>query len=176
MRQRRRLSEPGRRLRQDHVQVRPRIEMRPEQFPDWKPRSQFKNLERFVSPNHRQLVQSIPRLSAPSCHLLGKINTIGTLFSTRQHNRIFFDHYQNHRCHIEKNVHILFILPSRLMVLRVNKLSMAWSAQLSFMNYCLYYFAIFIGRPLIDRKACWPKKMMVDQKLFFSKNNTFCME
>ena len=26
---------------------------------------------------------SIPRLSAPSCHLLGKINALGTFFSTR---------------------------------------------------------------------------------------------
>ena len=28
--------------------------------------------------NHRQLVRSIPRLSAPSCHLLGKISAMGT--------------------------------------------------------------------------------------------------
>ena len=34
--------------------------------------------------NHRQLVRSIPRLSAPSCHLLDKINAMGTFFSLRQ--------------------------------------------------------------------------------------------
>ena len=34
--------------------------------------------------NHRQLVVSIPRLTASSCHLLGKINAMGTLFSMRQ--------------------------------------------------------------------------------------------
>ena len=32
---------------------------------------------------HRQLVVSIPRLSVPSCHLLGKINVMGTFFSIR---------------------------------------------------------------------------------------------
>ena len=32
---------------------------------------------------HRQLLCSIPRLSAPSCHLLGKISTMGTFFSMR---------------------------------------------------------------------------------------------
>ena len=32
---------------------------------------------------HRQLVVSIPRLSVPFCHLLGKINAMGTFFSTR---------------------------------------------------------------------------------------------
>ena len=32
---------------------------------------------------HRQLVVTIPRLSATSCHLLGKINAAGTFFSTR---------------------------------------------------------------------------------------------
>ena len=31
----------------------------------------------------KQLVCSIPRLSAPPCHLLGKIKTMGTFFSTR---------------------------------------------------------------------------------------------
>ena len=31
----------------------------------------------------RQLVRSIPRLSAPSRHLLGKISAMGTFFSTR---------------------------------------------------------------------------------------------
>ena len=31
----------------------------------------------------KQLVRSIPRLSAPSCHLLGKINAMGTFYSTR---------------------------------------------------------------------------------------------
>ena len=30
---------------------------------------------------HKQLVVSIPKLSAPSCHLLGKINAVGTFFS-----------------------------------------------------------------------------------------------
>ena len=33
---------------------------------------------------HIQLLVSIPRLSAPSCHLVGKINALGTFFSTRQ--------------------------------------------------------------------------------------------
>ena len=33
---------------------------------------------------HRKLVVSIPRLSAPFCHLLGKINAMGTFFSMRQ--------------------------------------------------------------------------------------------
>ena len=32
---------------------------------------------------HRQLVVSISRLSAPSCHLLGKINAMGTFFSMK---------------------------------------------------------------------------------------------
>ena len=32
---------------------------------------------------HRQLVRSIPRLSAPACHLLGKINAMRAFFSTR---------------------------------------------------------------------------------------------
>ena len=32
---------------------------------------------------YRQLVVSIPRISAPSCHLMGKINAMGTFFSTR---------------------------------------------------------------------------------------------
>ena len=31
--------------------------------------------------HHRQFVVSIPRLSEPFCHLLGKISTMGTLFS-----------------------------------------------------------------------------------------------
>ena len=30
---------------------------------------------------HKQPLHSIPRLSAPSCHLLGKINAMGTFFS-----------------------------------------------------------------------------------------------
>ena len=44
---------------------------------------------------HRQLVVSIPRPSAPSCHLLGKINVIGTFFSTMT------DHYRNHKLNIQ---------------------------------------------------------------------------
>ena len=32
---------------------------------------------------HKQLVPSIPRLSAPSSHLLSKMNALGTYFSTR---------------------------------------------------------------------------------------------
>ena len=33
--------------------------------------------------NHRQLVRSIPRLSASSCHVLGKRNAMGTFFYAR---------------------------------------------------------------------------------------------
>ena len=36
-----------------------------------------------IASQHRQLVHSIPRLSAPSHHLLGKINAMGTFFSLR---------------------------------------------------------------------------------------------
>ena len=49
---------------------------------------------------------SIPRLLAPSCHLLGKINAIGSFFLSLQTE-------VQQRCHIEKNVPIVFILPSR---------------------------------------------------------------
>ena len=42
-----------------------------------------KKLLHYLSHWHWQLVVSIPRLSPPYCHLLGKINTMGTLFSTR---------------------------------------------------------------------------------------------
>ena len=42
-----------------------------------------KVLKKKVS-KHRRLVVSIPRLSAPYCHLLGKINAIGPFFSMRQ--------------------------------------------------------------------------------------------
>ena len=34
----------------------------------------------------------------------------------------------------------------------------------------------FFGRPLIYRKACWPKKNDGWPNFYFSKNNTFCME
>ena len=50
---------------------------------------------------HRQLVVSIPRLSAPSCHLLGKIDDMGKFW------------YGNHRSHVEKNLLMAFTLPSR---------------------------------------------------------------
>ena len=63
---------------------------------------------------HRQLVVSIPRLSAPSYHQLGKINTMGTfLYKTAVFTVKMANHYKNHRCLIEKNVPIVFILPSR---------------------------------------------------------------
>ena len=42
-----------------------------------------KKLLHYLSHWHWQLVVSIPRLSPPYSHLLGKINTMGTLFSTR---------------------------------------------------------------------------------------------
>ena len=47
---------------------------------------------------------STPRLSAPYCYLLGKINALGTFFSMRH----LVDQFGNHRCHIEKNVPIAF--------------------------------------------------------------------
>ena len=37
----------------------------------------------FVAFSHKELVRSILRLSAPSCYLLGKINSMETIFSTR---------------------------------------------------------------------------------------------
>ena len=44
-------------------------------------------------------------------------------------------------------------------------------------NYVSFIFHNKKGRPLIDRKACWPKKKWRLTKIFFfSKNNTFCME
>ena len=59
----------------------------------------------------RQLVRSIPRLSASSHHLLGKISTMGTFFC------MFIvkmaDHDGIHRCLVEKNVPIALNLPSR---------------------------------------------------------------
>ena len=58
---------------------------------------------------HKQLVRSIPRLSAPSCHPLGKINAMGTFFFIR--HLCLYD--GNHRCLVGKNVPIAFIFPSR---------------------------------------------------------------
>ena len=37
----------------------------------------------FIRQNHRRLVVSIPRLSLPFCHLLGKVNDIGTILLPR---------------------------------------------------------------------------------------------
>ena len=63
---------------------------------------------------HKQLVHSTPRLSAPSCHLLAKINALGTLFTTRHLclKCLKADHYGNHRCLVENIVPLVFIFPS----------------------------------------------------------------
>ena len=48
----------------------------------------------------------MPRLSEP--------NTIGTFYTTATVFTVKMAyHYGNHRCHIEKNFHIAFILPCR---------------------------------------------------------------
>ena len=53
---------------------------------------------------------SIPRLSAPFSHLLGKknLNYETAVFTVKMADR-----YRNHRCHMEKNVPKALILPSR---------------------------------------------------------------
>ena len=64
---------------------------------------------------HKQLVVSIPRLSIPSCQLLGKINAMGTFFSTYKTSviSVMVGHFDcKHSCLVEKNVPIAFILPS----------------------------------------------------------------
>ena len=67
--------------------------------------------------DHRQFMVSISRLSAPSCHLLGK-NAMGTFFSMRQLCLQSKWHtITENRCHIE-NVPIVCPVNGR-MVLRV---------------------------------------------------------
>ena len=61
-----------------------------------------KSIDIYILLRHGRLVVSIPRLSAPSRHLLDKINAMGTFFSM-----------VSHLCLIEKNAPIVFILPSR---------------------------------------------------------------
>ena len=59
---------------------------------------------------------SIPRLSAPSCHLPGKIKAMGTLFSWYMTSLIsvMVGHFDcKHSFIVEKNARIAFILPSR---------------------------------------------------------------
>ena len=59
-------------------------------------------------------MHSTTRLSAPSCHLLAKINALGTLFTTRHLclKCLKADHYGNHRCLVENIVPLVFIFPS----------------------------------------------------------------
>ena len=62
--------------------------------------------------NHKQLVL-YPKLSAPSRHLQGKIHALGTFFSTSVISFMVSHFDYKHRCHVEKNVPIALILPSR---------------------------------------------------------------
>ena len=64
---------------------------------------------------HRQLVVSIPRLSAPSCHLLSKINRCygNILLYKTSVISIMVNHFDyKYRCLVAKNVPIALILPS----------------------------------------------------------------
>ena len=77
-------------------------------------KSQNKNLSGAVLLHSRQLVVSIPSLSAPSCHLLGKRNTLGTFFSkTAVFTVKIADHSGNDARLADKYVPIVFILPGR---------------------------------------------------------------
>ena len=62
---------------------------------------------------HKQLVCSIPKLSAPYCHLMGKINTNILLYETSVFMVKMADHDGNHTCLVEKIVPIVLILPNR---------------------------------------------------------------
>ena len=55
-------------------------------------------------------VVSIPRLSAQSCHLLGKINA---LYIFLYETAVFTVNMADHRCNVEKNVPTVLISPSR---------------------------------------------------------------
>ena len=71
-------------------------------------------LVRFHYHQHKQQAVSIRRLSAPSYHLLAKINAME--HSSLSDLSVYIQngqHFGNHRCIIEKNVPIVFILPSR---------------------------------------------------------------
>ena len=76
----------------------------------WEPKIRH---ERTKKTSYGQLVVSIPRLSAPSRHLQGKIHALGTFFSTSVISFMVSHFDYKHRCHVEKNVPIALILPSR---------------------------------------------------------------
>ena len=64
---------------------------------------------------HKQLVCSIPRLSAPYCNTSGQNQLYGNilLYETSVFIVKMADHDGNHKCLVEKNVPIVLILPSR---------------------------------------------------------------
>ena len=66
----------------------------------------------LVGRSSKQLVVSIPRLSAPSCHLLGKINAMGTFFSI-WHAFLISGMISHLDCLVEKNAPTAFISPNR---------------------------------------------------------------
>ena len=90
---------------------------------------------------HKQLVHSTPRLSAPSCHLLAKINALGTLFTTRHLclKCLKADHYGNHRCLVENIVPLVFIFPS-IWQDGAESLGMETTSCVWFCCCCLYLY------------------------------------
>ena len=72
-------------------------------------------ISRLLYLSRRQIVVSIPRLSAQSCHLFGQNQCYGNILLNKTSViSIMVSHFNyKHRCLVEKNAPIALILPSR---------------------------------------------------------------